>query len=223
MRGLRRRHAEPSVQKVERLSYFSMFPADYLLDTADLSLSEHGAYQLMMLRYYWEGRLLVIDKHRGCRTEADRASADAIVGRFFHVEGDKLIHNRIERELEKIRAFIQHQSKAGVASGEARKGKKRAETTKINGSKSLLLSGEGEIFYEGYPVKKRKAAALKEWKKLNPNAELMAKIMKALEEQKRSPDWQREGGRYIPHPAKWLAERRWEDEAPPPPVRRVAI
>lgn len=129
------------MQKVERLAYFSMHPADYLLDTADLSLAEHGAYLLMMLRYYWEGRLLVADKYRGCRTDADRLAADLVAERFFHVEADQLVHNRIERELEKIRKFVEHQSYAGRRSGEVRAGKK---TNKGNGTHKLI-EDTGEV------------------------------------------------------------------------------
>ena len=34
----------------------------------------------------------------------------------------------------------------------------------------------------------------------------------ALERDRRSRDWQREDGAYIPYPASWLNGRRWEDE-----------
>ena len=32
--------------------------------------------------------------------------------------------------------------------------------------------------------------------------------------QRESAPWKESGGRYIPHPAKWLSHRRWEDAAP---------
>lgn len=108
------------MQKVERLPYFSFYVADYLLDTGDLSYTEHGAYCLMMFRYYWNGALEPADKYRGARTPEDRAAVDVVAARFFHDEGGKLVHNRIERELVKIGAFVEHQSKAGKASAAAR-------------------------------------------------------------------------------------------------------
>lgn len=67
-------------------------------------------------------------------------------------------------------------------------------------------------FWEAYPNKKAKQSALKAWKKIKPNTALFEKIMKAIELQKRSEDWQRENGRYIPHPASWLNAGRWDDE-----------
>ena len=37
-------------------------------------------------------------------------------------------------------------------------------------------------------------------------------MLAALEQQRQSHDWQKEGGRYIPYPATWLNQGRWEDE-----------
>ena len=36
--------------------------------------------------------------------------------------------------------------------------------------------------------------------------------MDGLRRQKDSVQWQRDGGKYIPHPSTWLNQRRWEDE-----------
>lgn len=69
-----------------------------------------------------------------------------------------------------------------------------------------------DAFYAMYPKHVGKAAALKAWKKLKPNAELQEVIAKALIEHMKSKQWNEEGGRYIPNPAKWINERRWEDE-----------
>ena len=71
-------------------------------------------------------------------------------------------------------------------------------------------------FWEAYPKKKGKATALKAWVKIEPEIErdgsLVGRIMGALNSQKATDDWRKEGGKYIPHPASWLNGRRWEDE-----------
>ena len=108
---------------VERLPYFSFYPADYLLDCADLTLLQHGAYLTLMLRYYWEGSLKVSDKYRSCRTPEDRAAVDMVLTRFFKVNGEAITHNRIEREFAKMGNYVEHQRKAGKASAAARLGK----------------------------------------------------------------------------------------------------
>jgi hypothetical protein len=54
---------------------------------------------------------------------------------------------------------------------------------------------------------------LKAWTKIKPDSELQQKILAAIETQKASAQWSKEGGRFIPFPATWLNDERWEDEA----------
>lgn len=68
------------------------------------------------------------------------------------------------------------------------------------------------IFWSAYPKHKGKADALKAWGKIKPSVELQATMGKALEAQKQSEQWRKDGGQYIPMPATWLNGKRWEDE-----------
>lgn len=72
-------------------------------------------------------------------------------------------------------------------------------------------------FWAAYPKKKDKERARKAWKKLKPDLDLCRVMAEALERQKRSDQWTRDGGAYIPHPSTWLNGRRWEDEPDKPP------
>ena len=69
-----------------------------------------------------------------------------------------------------------------------------------------------EQFWQSYPKKKSKDAALKAFKKRNPDDTLFEEIMTGLEKAKQSSDWLKEGGRFIPHPATWLNAGGWMDE-----------
>ena len=69
-------------------------------------------------------------------------------------------------------------------------------------------------FWAAYPKKAGKADALKAWNKLAPDVVLQEQMGKALEVQKQSQQWRKDGGQYIPMPSTWLNGRRWEDEAP---------
>lgn len=69
-----------------------------------------------------------------------------------------------------------------------------------------------EAFWAAYPKKKSKDDAKRAWDKRRPDSDLSAVMLRALERQKQSPDWQKEQGRYIPHPATWLNQGRWTDE-----------
>ena len=67
-------------------------------------------------------------------------------------------------------------------------------------------------FWDAYPKKKAKEAALKAWDKRKPTSELLSAMLSALERQKVSPDWLKDSGRFIPFPATWLNQARWTDE-----------
>ncbi|CAM3885007.1 hypothetical protein [Roseateles saccharophilus] len=67
-------------------------------------------------------------------------------------------------------------------------------------------------FWAAYPRKVGKADALKAFGKLQAGPELVAMLVQAVQRQRASEQWQRDGGQYVPHPATWLNGRRWEDE-----------
>ena len=69
-----------------------------------------------------------------------------------------------------------------------------------------------DAFYQAYPVKKGRATAVKAWGKIKMDGQLYERIMVALEAQKKMPQWTKDGGQFIPHPASWLNQERWEDE-----------
>lgn len=67
-------------------------------------------------------------------------------------------------------------------------------------------------FWNQYPRKEAKASALRAWTKIKPEGQTLADLMASLERQKATDQWRAEGGKFIPHPATWLNQRRWEDE-----------
>ena len=71
-----------------------------------------------------------------------------------------------------------------------------------------------ERFWRAYPSSRRKnkERARRAWRKLNPDLALCREMAAALERDKRSRDWLKDNGAYIPHPSSWLNGRRWEDE-----------
>jgi len=67
-------------------------------------------------------------------------------------------------------------------------------------------------FWRHYPRKVGKGAAEKAWDKIKPGKALLSLILSALDQQKACEQWKRENGRYIPNPATWLNQKRWEDD-----------
>ena len=72
-----------------------------------------------------------------------------------------------------------------------------------------LNTGDFEKFWNAYPKKKSKADAEKAFKKVKVPVEV---LLNAIEKQKKSADWIKNNGQYIPYPSTWLNGKRWEDE-----------
>ena len=67
-------------------------------------------------------------------------------------------------------------------------------------------------FWSSYPRKTAKQNALRAFEKLNVTEALLTEMLAALDWQRHSEEWTKEGGRFVPYPATWLNQRRWEDE-----------
>lgn len=78
-----------------------------------------------------------------------------------------------------------------------------------------------ESFWQMYPNKKAKANARKAWDKLKVDGTLYTEIMRGLALHKKSRDWIKDDGQFIPHPASWLNGKRWEDEFEKEPTRKA--
>ena len=70
-------------------------------------------------------------------------------------------------------------------------------------------SPEFESFWTAYPRKEAKGSAFKAWQKQKPP---LSACLSALAWQKKSDQWTKDAGSFIPHPASWINARRWEDE-----------
>lgn len=71
-----------------------------------------------------------------------------------------------------------------------------------------------EVFWEAYPRKVGKPNAERAFAKLHPSGPELEAMLIAVVSQKRSAQWLKDGGEFIPYPATWLNQRRWEDELP---------
>jgi hypothetical protein len=69
-----------------------------------------------------------------------------------------------------------------------------------------------EKFWNSYPNKKSKGYARKVWIKIKPDDSLLKKIIHKIEILKETDSWQKDGGKFIPHPSTWLNGEGWEDE-----------
>lgn len=71
-------------------------------------------------------------------------------------------------------------------------------------------------FWAEYPRKAKKPDAARAFAKIAPGEALLAAILAALSSLRRSDDWLKNNGSFVPYPASWLNQRRWEEVGPAP-------
>lgn len=96
------------------------------------------------------------------------------------------------------------------------KGVGKISKRKIDGTVQLTPAQESTfaMFWDAWPKKTDKQKARERWARLNPDKKLLQDILAAIERQKTTRQWQDK--QFIPSPAKWLLNRKWEDETDPP-------
>jgi len=94
----------------------------------------------------------------------------------------------------------------------------------INNSKYKVISRKQQVesnkideekfnkFWVIYPRKASKQEAIKSFCKLDPDEDLLNIILSDIENKRKSTDWNKDGGQYIPHPSTYLNKKRWEDK-----------
>jgi hypothetical protein len=70
--------------------------------------------------------------------------------------------------------------------------------------------GSFQIFYKAYPKKMNRKEALARW--LKADLPDMSIILDAIERHKKTDQWRKDKGKYIPYPSTWINQERWNDE-----------
>lgn len=101
--------------------------------------------------------------------------------------------------------------------------KKKNKDKNKNKIKDKCLTREDfGTFWQAYPRKVGKEKALAAFKKVDVPIDT---LLAAIEEQRKSAQWTKDKGEFIPHPATWLNGKRWEDDLgsiePDPPHREL--
>ena len=80
--------------------------------------------------------------------------------------------------------------------------------TSCSPSASGVVDDSFASFWSAYPRKVGKGAAEKAWKRLKPD---LPTVLQAIDRARTTEQWRKDDGQFIPHPATWLNQRRWED------------
>lgn len=89
------------------MNYYERHLGDYAKQTAHLSMLEHGAYNLLLDRYYTTEQPIPEDqvyRVARARTAAERKAVDAVLNEFFEFCDGSWTKNRCEEEI--VRAHV---------------------------------------------------------------------------------------------------------------------
>ena len=216
----------------DKLPSMQWYPGDWWRDLGVLSLNceERGAwFQILMLMHDSEQRgYLVINRQK---------PSDEMLSNILNLEVakvqqtlSKLLANGVASEQQNTgiiynRRMLKDQNlreirtKAGAAGGQQTSSKRLANAKQRSTPSSSSSSSNTKTttigfteFWKAFPKKQSKQKATMAWNKLNPNDQLLDVILKAVARDCKKTEWQKDGGKFIPHPATWLNGRRWEDE-----------
>ncbi len=198
---------------MKKMHYYQFNIGDYASHTRHLNVIEDCAYRRLLDFYYLhEKPIKQHDIARQINMREHEQEVLSVLNEFFLSSDDGFVSPRANKEIEHFHSKITQASKAGKASAERRFNGRSTDVQPTNNHKPITINhisiDQFEIFWKGYPKKTAKENAKKAWLKIKPNDELIAKITKAVKEQKLS---ERES-QFIPHAATWLNARRWEDE-----------
>lgn len=198
---------------------------DFIKKTSFLSNEEVGVLSKLFWLYY-DSELPLPDNINLLSIKVGSENNEAIVKKlldifFIYDEKNKFWRNsRCDNEINTYHSNIDYRVKGGKASAEKRKQSINCTSTTVeqtNNQEPLTNNLEPDIykkqdfetFWIRYPKKVGKRFALKAWFEESPDVDL---VHKALDWQLNEEQFLANDKKFIPNPATWISQRRWEDE-----------
>ena len=129
------------------MNYYERHLGDYAKDTVHLSLMEHGAYSLLLDRYYGTEKGIPADiAHRVARakTKEEKKAVDFVLSEFFTLVDGIWINKRAEKEIIDARKKITSSQENGKKGGRPKLGEKPNEINDSIEPTGLYLGFENE-------------------------------------------------------------------------------
>jgi uncharacterized protein YdaU (DUF1376 family) len=209
------------------LPYYKWFWQDWRANrkAQRMSYIERGLYRELLDECWVEGfipnDISILAEICGCPDEV-MADAWQVLESCFELVDDKYINKKMESMRTEKDSERLTKSQSGKKGGDSKslnfKPKKAIAKQVLASAKQVLAlpnieekrreeyTGAFELFWEQYPRHENKSVAMKSWKKVDVELDV---ILKAIEKHKQTKQWK--DGVY-PHASTWLNQRRWEDE-----------
>lgn len=102
------------------MNYYERHIGDYARDAGHLTMLEHGAYTMLLDRYYSTEKPIPADQaHRVCRakTKEEKAAVDTVLAEFFDLVDGAWMNGRATREIAKAQTKIEAARANGAKGG----------------------------------------------------------------------------------------------------------
>ena len=182
------------------MRYYKHNIGDFLADTHYLSNERLAVYTKLVWQYYLQEKPITVNDYHETAEElkTDEPTLSYILHKYFwldeDIDNEVWRHKRIDDELSKMLTA----------------NKQRSDTLKKYWNKDVKINGF-EDFWKAYPNKKDKQKAIVAWAKHLPEMPSTVKVLGSLEAQKKTEQWTKDGGKFIPLPSTWINGARWED------------
>lgn len=206
-----------------------LYTADFLVGVSDMPFLDRGYYITLLCLQHQKGHLSeeTICFSLGLRSVTEISK---VMCHFTQDENGLYFQKRMELETEKRCNFTKSRRENGEKGGRPKNhmdnhtdnhmgthmgdGNDNENIDVIIDKKKGVKGGKEtsfDVFWIAYPKKVGKDAAKKSFAKVKLDISV---LLEAIEKQKKSEQWTKDGGQYIPNPATWLNQGRWEDELP---------
>ena len=215
------------------MHYYQFNIGDYQSHTAHLEPLEDLAYRRMLDWCYLHERPLPDDIEQISKLIRMRSHSDCIASvlrEFFVCTPDGWWKERIGKEIEKTGEKSRKASESAKARWQKEKGDANAlpAQSERNATHNTLPKTQDTVhkkkpqdkpadllfdeFWKAYPKKQGKDLAKTSFVKRKVSKELLQQMLQAIDQQKSTDQWKKESGQFIPAPATWLNQGRWQDE-----------
>lgn len=165
--------------------------------------------------YVYDNKICIVrDWHKNNQIRKDRYTQSKYLDDknlkeiYFTIMDEKVKRIEIYQENLKSRQPAGNQM-SPILVPQVRLGKVRLKNN-VCADNITTYSPDFEQFWSQYPKKVAKKKCVSLWSKMKPIDRL--KSIEVLPRHISSEKWWEEGGKFIPHPATWLGQGRWDDE-----------
>lgn len=198
---------------------FLFYSSDFYMGTVGMTDAQVGQYIRLMCLQHQKGRL----SEAAMKSVIGNRLDPVILSKFLVDEKGRYFNARLEEETERRRRYSEsrRRNRAGTGSADPEEintcdtheedvSDKSADTRKEAGKEPE--SDRFDRFWAAYPRKVAKVTARRAFNKIKPDDALLKTMLEAIEYYQHTDQWTRDSGKFIPHPATWLRQKRWEDE-----------